>query len=58
VLKNLVDEGKVVHIDALPLHKKFGDVFLMDDVPEEERNQVARHVADQIVTILKRQGIQ
>jgi uncharacterized metal-binding protein len=58
VLKNLVDEGKVVHIDALPLHKKFGDVFLMDDVREEERKQVARHVADQIIPILKRQGIQ
>ncbi len=53
VLKNLVSEDKIVHIDALPLYNKYTDVFLMDDVPEEERKAVARKVADQIITQLR-----
>ena len=56
VLKKLVDEQKVVHIDALPFYKKFTDVFLMDDVPEEERKAVARQVADKIIAKLKDGG--
>ena len=52
-LKKLVGEPKVVHIDALPLFKKYTDVFLMDDVPEEERKAVAREVADKIIAKLK-----
>ena len=28
------------------------DIFLIDDVPEEERKAVARQVADQIITIV------
>ena len=46
ILKNLVDEENMIHIDALPLHKKCGDLFLMDDVPEAERKAVAREVAE------------
>ncbi len=58
VLKNLIAEEKVVHIDALPLYKKYTDVFLADDVPEDERKQVSRQVADKVIGILKQQGIQ
>ena len=50
VLKELVDEERVIHIDALPLYKKYTDIFLIDDVPEEERKAVARQVADQIIS--------
>ena len=53
VLKNLVAEEKVIHIDALPFYKKYTDIFLMDDVPEEERKAVARQVADKIIAKLK-----
>ncbi len=53
VLKKLIGEDKVVHIDALPLYKKYTDIFLMDDVPEEERKAVARQVADKIIAKLK-----
>ena len=53
VLKKLVGEEKVVHIDALPYYKKYNDVFLMDDVPEGERKAVARQVADKIIAKLK-----
>jgi len=53
VLKNQIDEEKVIHIDTLPLHKKYANLFLMDDVPEAERKQVARQVADKILARLK-----
>ena len=52
VLKKLIGEEKVFHIDALPLHEKYSDFFLMDDVPEEERKKVARQVADKIIAML------
>jgi uncharacterized metal-binding protein len=53
VLRNLIGEEKVVQIDALPLYKKYTDIFSMDDVPEEERKEVARQVADKIIAMLK-----
>jgi uncharacterized metal-binding protein len=56
VLKKLVGHEKVIHIDALPLYKKFTDVFLIDDVPEEERKAVAREVADKIIAKLKEEA--
>ena len=56
VLKKLVPEDKVIHIDALPLYRKYTDIFLMDDVPEEERKAVARQVADRIIEKLKHDG--
>lgn len=56
VLKKLVGEDKVVHIDALPLYKKYTDIFSMDDVPEEERKAVARQVADKILVMLKEEA--
>ncbi len=57
VLNKLIGEDKVVEIDALPLYKKYTDIFLMDDVPEDERKAVARQVADKIVVKLKREAM-
>jgi uncharacterized metal-binding protein len=57
-LKKLVGDEKVIHIDALTLYKKYTDIFSMDDVPEEERKAVARQVADQIITRLKKENHQ
>jgi uncharacterized metal-binding protein len=53
VLKKMVDEEKVIHVDALPFYKKYTDVFLMEDVPEEERKAAARLVADKIIAQLQ-----
>lgn len=58
VLKELVGEEKVIHIDALTLYKKYTDIFSMDDVPEEERKAVARQVADQIIARVKKENHQ
>jgi uncharacterized metal-binding protein len=57
ILKNLVDEEKIVHIDALSLYKKYTDIFLMDDVPEAERKEVAQQVADKILAMLKEEKV-
>jgi uncharacterized metal-binding protein len=53
VVNNLVDREKIVHIDALPLYKKYTDIFDMEDVPEAERIDAARQVADQILSKLR-----
>ncbi len=52
ILKNFIDEEKIIHIDTLPLHRKYGDVFLYTDVPEAERTEVAAQVADKILAKL------
>ena len=57
VLNKLVGEERVLEIDALPLYRKYTDVFLMDDVPEDERKAVAREVADKIIAKLKKETI-
>lgn len=53
VLGNLVDEEKIVQIDALSLYKKYTDLFSMDDVPEAERKEIAQQVADKILGLLR-----
>lgn len=56
VLNNLVDPGRVIHIDTNPIHHKYSDVFLADDVPEDERKATAREVADRIIQMLTDSG--
>jgi len=51
-LRNIVGEEKVIQFDAFALHKKYSEVFLMEDVPEAERQEVAEHVADEVLTTL------
>ena len=53
ILNKLIGEEKVIQIDAYPMYQKYSDLFLMDDVPEEERKAVARQVADKILATLK-----
>lgn len=52
VLNNMVAQEKIIHIDALQYYNKYTDVFYMEDVPEAERIETARQVADGILPIL------
>ena len=52
VLRNFIDPEKIIHVDTLPMHRKYGDVFLYTDVPEAERTEVAERVAEQISAML------
>ncbi len=56
VLDNVVDKDQIVHIDALTLYNKYTDLFDMEDVPEQERIDTARQVADQILRRLMEIG--
>jgi uncharacterized metal-binding protein len=53
VLNNLVDPEKITHIDALALYNKYTDLFDMNDVPEAERQETARQVAETILPELR-----
>jgi len=51
-LKNIVGAEKVIQFDAFSVYKKYSDLFLMDDVPEAERKEVAQQVADAVLAAL------
>jgi uncharacterized metal-binding protein len=46
IVENLIAKYKLLQFDALSHYKKYTDKFDIDSVPEEERKQVARDVAD------------
>ena len=52
ILNNQVNQENIIHIDALSLYHKYTDLFDMEAVPEAERIETARQVADQILPIL------
>jgi uncharacterized metal-binding protein len=56
VLNNLVDPERVLHIDANRIHHKYSELFLAEDVPEEERKATARELADGIIQMLTDRG--
>lgn len=53
ILEDLVGKEKLVQFDALSHYKKYTDKFDVDSVPENERKQVARDVADWVLGNLK-----
>ncbi len=54
ILTNIVGMDRLVEFDALSHYKKYTDIFDIDDVPEEERNQVAREVADWVLASMEK----
>jgi len=55
ILENLVGKQNLVQFDAHSLYKKYTDRFDIDSVPEEERKETARQVADKILADLKKE---
>ncbi len=53
ILNNVVGRDKITHVDALPLYNKYTDLFDMEDVPEAERQDTAREVADKLLPDLR-----
>lgn len=49
IMDHLIDESKLIQFDALSHHKRYGDIFDIDDVPKQEREEVARDVADWVL---------
>jgi len=53
ILQNLLEKERLVEFNALSIHKKYADVFGIDEVPEKERLQAARQVADRVLASLE-----
>ncbi|MHC4324895.1 MAG: putative zinc-binding protein [Planctomycetota bacterium] len=49
ILESLLNKDQLVQFDALKVYKKYTDVFDIDDVPEAERKEAARQVADSVL---------
>jgi uncharacterized metal-binding protein len=54
ILENIIGKENLVQFDALSFYKKYTDRFDIDSVPEAERNEVARYVADTVITKLRK----
>ena len=56
ILENLLATDQLAQFDALAVYKKHTDVFDINEVPEDERVQAARRVADVVLTELAAEG--
>ena len=52
IIENIIDKEKLIQFGALSHYKKYTDIFDYDDVPEEERKEVAQSVSDWIMDSL------
>lgn len=50
IMKGLVGEDRLVVVDALAVHRKYADIFDIEDVSEEDRRKAARQVADAVIS--------
>lgn len=56
ILKKIVGQDKLIQFDALSFYRKYSNLFDIDSVPEAERKEVARQVADRILAELKNES--
>jgi hypothetical protein len=55
-MKNVVGHENMIQFDALPMYNKnnkYTDTMLVDEIPEAEREDLARQVADKILASLR-----
>lgn len=58
IMKNIVGRENMIQFDALCIYNKdnkYSDIMLIDEIPEAERRDLARQVADKILADLKGQ---
>ena len=56
IMKNVVGHENMIQFDALPMYNKdnkYSDTMLVDEIPEAERECLARQVADKILASLR-----
>lgn len=51
-MRRMLRPGQLIEIDTMGLHKRYSNLFAIDDVPEAERNAVADDVARQVLAKL------
>jgi len=54
IIENLIGKEKLVQFDALSVYKQYTDIFDIDDVPENERKEVAKQVAESVLAALEK----
>ncbi|MFC1867351.1 putative zinc-binding protein [Thermodesulfobacteriota bacterium] len=52
IMESILDNKNLIQFDALSHYKKYTDIFNYEDVPEEERKEVAQSVADWVMDSL------
>jgi uncharacterized metal-binding protein len=52
IIEQLIGKEKLCQFDALSVYKKYTDVFDIDEVPQEERKEAARQVANSVLAKL------
>ena len=57
IIENIIDNEKLVQFDALSHYNKYTDIFEYEDVPEDERKETARSVADWVIESLNNQTV-
>jgi uncharacterized metal-binding protein len=56
IMKNVVGHENMIQFDALPMYNnnnKYTDTMLVDEIPDAEREGLARQVADKILASLR-----
>jgi len=56
IMKNIVGSENTIQFDALPMYnrdKKYSEKMLVSEVPESERRNLARQVADEVLMRLR-----
>jgi uncharacterized metal-binding protein len=56
IMKNVVGHENMIQFDALPIYNKdnkYTDIMLVDEIPEAQRKDLARQVADKILASLQ-----
>jgi len=56
IMKNIADEYNTIQFDALPMYNKdnkYTNIMVFDEIPEAERKDLARQVADKVLDSLK-----
>lgn len=55
IMRNVIGKDNMIQFDALPIYSKgnkYTDIMHHDEVPEEERKQLAQQVADKVLSEL------
>lgn len=53
IMENLFDKERLIQFDALSHYKKYNEIFDMDEVPENEKREIAESVANWVLKSLK-----
>ena len=57
IIENLVDADRLVQFDALSHYKKFSQWFYLDSIPEDEKQEVARAVAEWVIESMREREV-